>query len=304
MNTPSVSIIILNWNGIRDTLECLASLGRLQYPNFEIFVVDNGSDNNEANDLQRQFGTWIRILKNQKNLGYAEGNNQAARIVLEEGKSDYILFLNNDTIVDADFLHRMIRVAEQDTNIGIVGPKICWYQQRDVLLFVGGDINLFFGEARHRGLFKRDDPRFQKCRSVDYIEGSAMLVKTSLLKEVGIFDSIFFCYWEDVDLSLRAKRRGWKCVIVPESRIYHKVSSSTGGDQSPRSLYLIERNRFIFMQRYASFYHWPFFLFFLLANGSKTVLKFFIQHKTNQARAYLSGIRDGFKFLLQKRVEM
>jgi len=114
MQHPKVSIIILNWNGLKDTIECLESLKKITYPNYEVIVVDNDSKGNDADILEERYKNYIRVIRNKENLGFAGGNNVAIRQVLKEEKSDYILLLNNDTIVEPNFLEELIKIALQD----------------------------------------------------------------------------------------------------------------------------------------------------------------------------------------------
>jgi hypothetical protein len=135
---PKVSIIVLNWNGLEDTIECLESLRKITYPNYGVIVVDNGSEGNDVEVLKEKFGDYIHIIENDRNYGTAEGYNIGMRHAFESLASEYILLLNNDTVVDADFLIELVTVAERNGHIGMVGPVIYDYYDPTRVRSAGG----------------------------------------------------------------------------------------------------------------------------------------------------------------------
>ena len=139
---PKVSIIILNWNSLDDTVHCLESLEKITYPNYDIIVVDNGSKGNDAEILREKFKGYIHIIENDKNYGFPEGCNIGMRYALKNSAPDYILLLNNDTTVAPDFLAEMVKIAESDPLIGIAGPKIYFYHEPYKIQSVGLQIDL------------------------------------------------------------------------------------------------------------------------------------------------------------------
>lgn len=248
-NFPKVIIIILNWNGKDDTIECLESLSIITYPNYEIILVDNGSTDGSVNCFIEKYSE-IEIIKNKENLGFAEGNNIGMRHAIEKG-ADYILLLNNDTVVDSEFLNELVKVAESDPKIGIVGPKIYYYNykgRKDVIWFAGGKIHWRFGKTAHLHMDKIDKGSINKLIQVDYITGCAILLNKNLLDKIGLFDPEYFAYFEEVDLCVRASRF-YSCIFVPKAIIWHKVSRSTGGNFSPTMAYLFIRNKMLFMMK-------------------------------------------------------
>lgn len=218
---PRVSIIILNWNGLDDTLECLESLTRITYPNYEVIVVDNGSEGNDVEVLQARFGGYVQMIVNDKNYGFSEGNNIGMRHALQ-AEVEYILLLNNDTTVAPDFLSELVKVGESDSAIGLLGPKAYFYHEPDVIWFAGGKISLL-SRTSNRGYRQVDRGQYDKVDNVDFISGSCMLIKRRALESVGLLDAAYFFAFEDVDLSLRSLRAGFRNVFVPSSRIWHKV---------------------------------------------------------------------------------
>jgi len=287
---PRVSVIILNYNGVEDTLGCLKSLGKVNYPNFEVIVLDNGSRNDvdsrfRGNDggrgNDRSSGDDAKILKdfsglgegkyrfidNEKNLGFAGGCNIGIELVLKEGKSEYVYLLNNDTEADSEFLAEAVKVAENAEKNGIVTSKSLYFGDRNIIENVGhylldcGDVS-----SRGRGMkateFINEEELLSAC-------GAGVLLRVSMLMEIGLFREEFFLNYEDVDLCLRSVLMGWKCIYAPKSMIYHKVSASI---ENSRNYDMNLRTQFNQLKAY--YYNVP--LTVLLLNFPFIVLRFFM----------------------------
>jgi GT2 family glycosyltransferase len=249
-NQPRVSIIILNWNGLNDTVECLESLKKITYANYEVIVVDNGSTGDDVKVLQERFGGYIHIIENDRNYGFAEGSNIGIRHALKSG-AEYVLLLNNDTTVAPGFLSELMNVAESDPMIGLAGPKIYFYHEPNRIWFAGGKISLFSASS-NRGRNLIDEGQFDRVDYVDFISGSCMLIKKSVLETAGLLDPIYFFGIEDVDMSLRTAQAGFKNVFVPTSKIWHKVFSS--GIKKPDIPYHTSRNTMILTRKHCRFF--------------------------------------------------
>jgi GT2 family glycosyltransferase len=221
---PRVSIIILNWNGLDDTVECLDSLKKAAYPNYEVIVVDNASSGNDVATLRARYGDYVHLIANDKNYGFSEGNNIGMRYALER-QCDYVLLLNNDTVVDADFLTELVSVAESDHTIGIEGAKVYYYDPPNRLHTVGGKVHWWVGIIRHYGDVQ-DDGQFDQIAQRGYVYATAMLIKRQVMEQVSLLDSTFFFGIEEYDYCARATRAGFKVVYVPKSRVWHKVGAS------------------------------------------------------------------------------
>ncbi|MFA4640546.1 glycosyltransferase family 2 protein [Pyrococcus kukulkanii] len=312
MKFPRVSIIILNWNGWKDTIECLESLYRITYPNYDVIVVDNGSKDdsiqkikeyaegkirvdskffeyNPANKPIKVFGISedeakqgkfnravyekldvdrrMILIKNKDNYGFAGGNNVGIKFALSVLNPDYVLLLNNDTVVDKRFLGELVKVAESNEKIGIVGPKIYYYDyngRSDIINFAGEHFILPLAIGIKYGNKKKDNNAFNKVKNVNKIDGACMLIKNSVISNVGLLDERYFLYLEDNDYCIRSKRAGFILLYVPSAIIWHKVSASTRGLQGKVSLttfYYLVRNRFLLTRKF-SLIHWICYIVF------------------------------------------
>jgi GT2 family glycosyltransferase len=248
MSFPSVTIVLLNWNSWKDTVECIESCRKLSYPDFQILIVDNGSsDGSEA--LLRERFPEIEFIQTGANLGFAGGNNVGIRHALEHG-ADYVWLLNNDTIVDPDALTPLVQAAGSEKKIGMVGSKIVYYDSPRLLWYAGAVLDPRKPHRpSHLGLNEEDRGQYDLTCQTGYVTGCSLLASKEMLAEVGLLDAELFLYFEDVDWSARAKAAGWKLMYCPGSLVYHKVSISTGGAASPTLLYYTSRNRLYFIKR-------------------------------------------------------
>lgn len=212
-----VSIIIPNWNGKEHLKKCLCSLENLDYPNYEIILVDGNSSDGSVEFIKENY-PQVEIVQNDRNLGFAETNN----IGYKKAKGEYILFLNNDTEVEPDFLLILIKKLNEDKDIVGVQPKFLQMDNHEALDCIG-DFLTFSGFLYHFGYRKKaDNPKYLKTMELFAMKGVAMLFKRSVLEEVGVFDSDFFAYFEETDLCWRMQLAGYKIAYIPESIVYHK----------------------------------------------------------------------------------
>jgi GT2 family glycosyltransferase len=252
---PKVSIILLNLNGYEDTQDCLKSLRQVQYPNFDVIVVDNGSDDDSFARLQTEFPD-IRLLGSKVNLGFTGGNNLGIEDALCH-EAAYVLLLNNDTVVEPNFLTHLVQVGERDPRIGILGPKIFYASEPQRIWFAGGYVRYGTGACGHLGQDQLDqDGKFSRIADTPFITGCALLVKSAVLQEVGLLDLRLFIYWEDADFCMRVRKAGYRCVFVPKARIWHKVSQ-TCGLESSFTLYLGTRNQLTWTAKHIPFPYKP-----------------------------------------------
>ena len=226
-----VNLFVLNWNGRDLTLDCLSSLEKITYPNIKVYVIDNGSSDNSVTEIQNQFPDF-EIIQLPKNYGFSRGNNAGFQLVKQ--KADFTIFLNNDTVVDPYFVEPLINEMESNSTVKQATPKIFYADDLEYIWFGGGKINLWAGWIRHLGIRQKDSTQFSFNRNVDYATGCCVCMRTEDFESIGMFDESFFMYGEDVDLSLRFREQGGQILFVPESKIWHKVSSSIGAQFSIR----------------------------------------------------------------------
>ena len=239
MKQPKVSIIILNWNGLEDTIECLESLKKITYPNYEVTVVDNGSEGNDAQVLEERFSDYIRLIQNDKNYGFTGGANIGMRYALNNSNPDYLLLLDNDTVVDPEFLTEMVKVAEADPAIGIAGAKVYYYDEPDRLQYLGGKIDLWkeitattSGIISERILGRKEIDRgqYDSIQEVEHITFWCALFKRKSVESIGLFDERHFSGFEDIDYFIRAREAGCKIVYIPKAKVWHKLRSANKTD--------------------------------------------------------------------------
>lgn len=245
MVIPSVTIVILNHNRRDDTLACLASLAAIEYPHYQIVVVDNASSDSSIATFRAVYPD-LPIIENKTNLGFAAGNNIGIRYALESA-SDYVLLLNNDTEVAPDFLDQLIMPCLADETIGVVGPKIYYYDQPRTLWSVGGMIDWQRGQTRMRGLDMPDQGQFDTQVDIDFASGCALLIRRTVLEKAGLLDERFGMYYEETEWCVRIVRAGWRITYVPRSCIWHKIKP-TAQDRSPSITYYMTRNRLLFLR--------------------------------------------------------
>jgi GT2 family glycosyltransferase len=259
---PSVAVIVLNWNRTEDTLECLESLVKLDYPRFEVVVVDNGSRPSPRERILERFPS-VTYLETDMNLGYAGGNNVGIRYALAR-RHDYVLVLNNDTIVEPDILRHAAAVAESDPAIGAVGVKIIAWEDPARIWVAYGEVTYRQGLVRLIGYLSRR--AFDEQKDVEWVPGTAMFLRRSALEKVGLFDEEFFAYHEDVDWCTAARKQGFRVVFAPGARIVHKGHRSSGGRGyvTPRQ-YLAGHNMILFVRKHATPLQVAKFVFFQVA---------------------------------------
>ncbi|MBU1136900.1 glycosyltransferase family 2 protein [Patescibacteria group bacterium] len=287
---PKVFVVILNWNNWPDTSECLESLKNNDYPNYQVVIVDNGSTE-KFSIFNFQFS--IKIIYNKENLGFAGGNNIGIKYALDNG-ADYVLLLNNDTIVSNNFLTKLIEAGASDKTFGLLSPKIYFYPDRNEIWFAGGKVNWLYNKGTMRGWGKIDKGQYDqpKIQETDYLTGCCVLIKREAIEKIGLMPEEYFLYYEDTAWSLAAKKAGWKRVFVPEAKIWHKVSKSSAPGSRPYIYYHI-RNGLLLSKRYAPWYIKPFVQLDVFWRIVKQIIKLiFFPQKRTWARAILLGIKD------------
>jgi len=235
---PKIAIIIVNWNGKADTLECLASLSADTYASKQIIVVDNGSRDDSAAAIRAAFPA-VMVLETGKNLGFTGGNNAGINVALTQG-IDYVYLLNNDTTTEPDALQALVSAAEMHPKYGLLTPVIHYYDAPEDAWFAGSQLDLSLGTAVHDN--SRVPAYTAEPFQIPWASGCAMLVRADLMRRLGGFDDRYFLNWEDVDLSLRVYGAGSSIGLVPAARIYHKVGRSFAAAKGAGRYYHVRNN--------------------------------------------------------------
>jgi GT2 family glycosyltransferase len=283
---PLVSIIAVNFNATKDTLEFLESAQNLTYPNVEIILVDNASRENPESAILPKYSK-VKFIRSEKNLGFAGGNN----LGINASTGDYLFFLNNDTILFPDFLEPIITFMESHKHVGMASPKVLYPDGKTIQYAGAIGISPYTGRGKRLGLFEEDKGQYDKCYKTDLGHGAALIVPRKVVEQVGVMSELFFLYYEEHDWCEQVKRAGYEMFYLGNSKILHKESVSTGGDESPLKVYYLTRNRILFMRR--NFSGLPYFaglLFFLLISVPKNSLKYLVKGKTNLLKSFYQGI--------------
>jgi GT2 family glycosyltransferase len=256
---PRVCIIVLTWKNYDLTRDCLSSLRRIDYSNVEIVLVDNGSGDGSAERLASEFPE-VRLIHNETNLGFPAGNNVAIRDAMLRNP-DYFLLLNNDTLVASDFLSKLVRVAESDEKIGLVNPKILYFEPDDRIWYGGGFYKPWWSTGKVRGQNRRDLGNYNETTEVSFVTGCACLIKAEVVRKIGLLDESFFLGFEDLDWTLRAMHGGFRAFYVGSAVIWHKASYDTRKNLGkPIVDFYRTRNSLLLARKHVPLRYWPGFL--------------------------------------------
>jgi len=367
---PKVAIIVLNYNGWKDTIECLESILRNDYPNYQVIVVDNSSPNNSMEYIkawaegrqevltpkpdhplyhlshppvkkpipyiyysreeaekggdfkleesltkewqkQRKVNSKELIftspyplifIQTGENLGFAGGNNVGIKYALKKDDCEYVLLLNNDTIVEKNFLSELVKTAKISMNIGIIGGKILYYDDPGKIWYAGGKLDLWRGSGYHLNVDKKDNG-IKGIKEVSFITGCLMLIDKKIFKRLGLLPKEYFLYLEDTDFCYSTLQKGFKLYVNLDSKIYHKVSStvSAGKEVSPMAIYYSARNRLYFMmKKQKSCVKKCAFLVFFGITRLCRLSQWIMEHKIENIKAMFNGIQHAWKKKLGK----
>jgi len=297
---PKVGIIILNWNGKEDTLECLESVYRIDYPHYEVIVVDNGSTDGSVEAIKNKFQDVV-LIANKENMGFCSGNNIGIKHALRNG-ANFLLILNNDTVVKPFIIKELKKVIESDKNIGAVSPLIAYYHKPQVIQFFGTKIDWGNGDVFGQYDIK-DVMASDRIWNIDYATWCAMFCRKEVIERVGFLDERFFAYYEDTDWSIRCKKIGLRTVLYPKVLAYHKGSMSTGGIYSPSVYYYLFRNRMLFIRKHASIPRKIQFSFNYIEDSIKKYKELLKKRNKEAAKAVINALWSGLHNCLGDRKE-
>ncbi len=219
MSDPLLFIIVLSNKRKDDTFACISSLLKSDYSNLKIILLDYELPGNTAQIIHQRH-PQVQIIPLTENLGYAGNNNIGIRAAMEQG-AEWLLILNDDTILDPSCLSSLVQVGESDSEIGIVGPMVYHFEEPDVIQSAGGSFDRYW-YGFHLGMNETDQGQFPEPREVEWISGCAILVRRELIENVGALDADYFLYWEELEWCIRAAQAGWRIFHVPHAKLWHK----------------------------------------------------------------------------------
>jgi GT2 family glycosyltransferase len=288
-------IVVLNWNSHEMTKKCIQNLLTMEGDSFEIVIVDNGSLDGSVQYLRAAF-PLVEVIANNRNLGFAAGCNLGMKCALEQG-ADYVLLVNNDTVVKANFLAELLAESERNPKAGMVSPKIYYFDERDRIWWAGGTFSLWQGVPRHIGRNQKEGGRYETAREIDWATGCGVLLKCATLRESGLFDEEIFSNGEDLDLSLRVRELGWQIRYAPAAKMWHKEGFATRRNVGEHVRYFTAvRNNLWVMHKYARPIQWvTFWPYFLVRYVSVILVMSLYRGDLKPARATLDGIAAFFR---------
>lgn len=321
---PKISIIILNWNGWEDTVECLESLYQIDYPDYDVIIVDNDSKDNSIDKIKDYCEGRLKVessffeynsknkpitilestkagkaklseffklssnrklvlIENDENYGFAKGNNIGMKYALTNLDPDYILLLNNDTVVHKQFLKELAWCGDNNSKIAAIQSAIYYYNDKDRIQSLGGKLNIFTGIEYNLK---------ESSVECDRLIGAAMLIRVSALKKIGFIDERYFLYMEETDWCYTARKNGFKLGGCGKSKVWHKIYSSSGGKSSPILNYYWTRNMVLFYIKNCKLYL-PVFMIVFGINKTRQILSLTVKNDFNNVKAILYGLVDG-----------
>ena len=284
--TPLVSIITLTWNQTKVTCEFLESTRSFNYKNYEILVLDMGSEIDPTEEISRRNFPNTRVLRSDKNLGFCLGNNWGMR----EAKGEYFFIVNNDTEVTPDLLDQLLEPFEKDPSIGVTCPKIRFFYDRERIQYAGfNPIDLLTGRTTAVGSLEIDRGQHDISGYTHGAHGCAMLIKKEVVEKAGGLPENYFAYYEEWDWSTRILKAGYKIYYQAKGLIFHK-DSVTNGKKSPFKVYYQTRNRILYMRRHANLFQFMAFIsFFSLFTVPKALAKYTLTRQFEHLRSFMRG---------------
>jgi Predicted glycosyltransferases len=289
---PSVAIILVNWNGQEFTRACLSSLEKVDFPDFQVILVDNDSKKPEGQVLKKEFPKLV-LLENEQNLGFAGGNNVGIRKALEMGFS-HLMLLNNDTLVEPDFLGKMMLDFSKNPKLGVLQPMICFLEEPEKIWSAGGKWVSWLARAKTLGDRKSLKTYRISSTQLDWATGCCMLLSREAILHSGLLNEQYFAYFEDVEWSLRIRNQGFEIGLVPEAKIYHEAGASSKkshseGTLSARVFYYHVRNQ-LFLIRNQNI---PLGFIYHLGRFALWMGYFLLRGRFQKLKAVATGIKEG-----------
>lgn len=302
-----VSIIIVNYNNYKDTIDCLDSLRNQTYKKFEVLVVDNGSKYNLFLKLKKGLEQFqkklnIRLIRSDVNLYFGAGNNKAIKV----SKGDYVCLLNADTEVMPNFIESIVDFLEKNPEIGMVSPKIKLFSNKNYIWTTGGQVNFKTSAVvTNRGYLEFDpnNLKYNNIEPIDFSPGTTLFIRRKCLDEIGLIDEIYFMYWEDPDWNFRAQQLGYKSYYVPRTIVYHKIPIYRDYNSKRQVFndFFFKRNKQIFVWKFASLKD---LIIFYVKFYTEIFFEFIRKVKKKQIKIlplYITSLWKGFKIGIKRR---
>lgn len=288
-----LAVILVNYNGLRFNEECINSILRSDWPGeINIYVIDNHSTDSSMEQLKSCFSKRkeVNLIYLSQNIGFAAANNIGIRKSLAY-EADFVIILNNDTVIDKDMIKIMVETSLRYPD-SIIVPKILYEADKDILWYAGGFFSRLVWKPKSRGENEKDQGQYDEDSDCDYANGCCMLLPQKVFISLGFMDESFFLYYEDTEYSLRAKKMGIKIRYSSKARMYHKVNASTGGNSNPVCAYYISRNWIMCMRKRMPPFRYAIFFLYYILNRMACFGVWALQGKWKMINAGYFGIYD------------
>lgn len=289
-----VAIVLINFNGFIDTVECIDSLNDIDYTNYEIIVVDNDSEKDYDLLSAKYSDSNVTILSSESNLGFSGGNNIGISYARNQG-AGYILLLNNDTLVENDFLTNMVSTAQKLNNRCVITSKIMYAYDKERIWYAGGKFDFKTSRTSVDGINEKDSEKYNKAQKVSFASGCCLLIPIEILDKIGLMNEDYFLYCEDTDYCLRILKADFEIMYEPKSKIYHKVNASTNKIAGIQTYYLV-RNKLFIVKKYIRPVYKPLSYIYILLEILKRALT-----GEYEIKSVLDGIRDFMRNIIGKK---
>lgn len=280
-----VSVVIVNYNGLIHNEDCINSILKSSYKNIEVIIVDNNSTDESIKKIREIFKEKVKIIINHNNSGFAGGTNIGIKYAIKNG-AEYILLLNNDTIIDSKMIEIMVKSSNKKS---VISPKIYYFSNKDIIWSAGGEIKWNKGYTIQYGMNDIDIGQFNQRKAISFATGCCMLIPKEIINKVGLLPEDYFLYFEDTEYCVKIKKLGYQIIYEPKAFMYHKVSATTGGEDNINYVYYFSRNRLFFNKRNNLN---KVYIFYLLFSWTRKNIFWIIKGRRDLTKAMIEGIKD------------
>lgn len=286
-----VSIVIVNYNGLEHNEECINSIINSSYENIEIIIVDNQSTDGSVEMIEKLFAGRVIVIKNEENSGFAGGTNIGISYAMNH-ECDYVLLLNNDTIIDKYMISCMVESSKKNDGC-VISPKIYYYEPNNTIWSAGGEIKWNRGYTIQYGMNEIDNGQYDEGKKVTFATGCCMLIPIAVIEKIGLIPEEYFLYFEDTDYCVKMQQAGVEIYYDPNAMMYHKVSATTGGEESEGFVYYYSRNRLYFNKKYNRNRN---YIFYIILSWIKKCSIWALSGKIRLIKSLMVAIKDFYVF--------